>query len=113
VNHRDCYICHFLLHTAPAPTPDALRLSLIDLHRAQVRSRTPRRWRDKDLAALHFSSLEIGLTARDRLRFLHAYFGRPLREVLKEEAPLLTYLGQEGDRLTKRYRRKFAPGESA
>jgi len=113
VNHRDCYICHFLLHTEPAPTPDALRLSLIDLHRAQVRSRTPRRWRDKDLAALHFSSLEIGLTARDRLRFLHAYFGRPLREVLKEEAPLLTYLGQEGDRLTKRYRRKFAPGESA
>jgi heptose I phosphotransferase len=37
VNHRDCYICHFLLHTEPAPTPEQLRLSLIDLHRAQVR----------------------------------------------------------------------------
>ena len=113
VNHRDCYICHFLLHTAPTPSPDALHLSLIDLHRAQVRSRTPRRWRDKDLAALHFSSLEIGLTVRDRLRFLRACFDRPLREVLQEEAPLLAYLGREGDRLMERFQRKFAPGESA
>lgn len=109
VNHRDCYICHFLLHTDPAPTPDRLRLSLIDLHRAQVRDRTPRRWRDKDLSALHFSSLEIGLTVRDRLRFLQSYFDRPLREILDEEAALLVYLEREGDRLMERYRRKFAP----
>ena len=111
VNHRDCYICHFLLHTAPPPTPQQLRLSLIDLHRAQVRDRTPRRWRDKDLAALHFSTLEIGLTAHDRLRFLRGYFGRPLREVLVEEADLLAYLGREGERLMGRYLRKFAPRE--
>ena len=110
VNHRDCYICHFLLHTEPPPSPERLRLSLIDLHRAQVREgAAPRRWRDKDLAALHFSSLEIGLTARDRLRFLRAYFARPLREVLDAEADLLAYLGREGARLTERYRRKFAP----
>jgi Lipopolysaccharide kinase (Kdo/WaaP) family. len=113
VNHRDCYICHFLLHTDPAPTPDRLRLSLIDLHRAQVRDRTPRRWRDKDLAALHFSSLEIGLTVRDRLRFLRAYFDRPLREVLDAEAALLAHLGREGGRLMERYRRKYAPGAKA
>jgi heptose I phosphotransferase len=111
VNHRDCYICHFLLHTDPAPMPDRLRLSLIDLHRAQVRDRTPRRWRDKDLAALHFSALEIGLTVRDRLRFLRNYFGRPLREILEAEAALLIYLEREGERLAKRYRRKFAPKE--
>ncbi len=110
VNHRDCYICHFLLHTEPTQTPTALRLSLIDLHRAQVRDRTPRRWRDKDLAALHFSTLEIGLTARDRLRFLRAYFDRPLREILGQEAELLAYLRSEGERLMGRYRRKFAPG---
>ena len=114
VNHRDCYICHFLLHTQPAPTPSAMRLSLIDLHRAQVREgAAPRRWRDKDLAALHFSTLEIGLTARDRLRFLRAYFERPLRDILKEEAPLIAHLEREGMRLTERYRRKFAPGEKA
>lgn len=110
VNHRDCYICHFLLHTEPAPSPAALRLSLIDLHRAQVRDgAAPRRWRDKDLAALHFSTLEIGLTARDRLRFLRTYFDRPLRDILIEEADLLAYLAREGARLTKRYQRKFAP----
>jgi heptose I phosphotransferase len=114
VNHRDCYICHFLLHTDPAPSPERLRLSLIDLHRAQVREgAAPRRWRDKDLAALHFSTLEIGLTARDRLRFLRAYFDRPLREVLEAEAALLAHLGREGQRLMERYRRKFAPKENA
>ncbi len=113
VNHRDCYICHFLLHTEPAPSPAALRLSLIDLHRAQVRAgAAPRRWRDKDLSALHFSSLEIGLTARDRLRFLRAYFGRPLCEILVEEADLLAHLEREGRRLMERYRRKFAPKAS-
>ncbi len=113
VNHRDCYLCHFLLHTEPAPTPARLRLSLIDLHRAQVRrGAAPRRWRDKDLAALHFSSLEIGLAARDRLRFLRAYFERPLREILAGEAELLAYLEREGRRLMERYRRKFSPETS-
>lgn len=110
VNHRDCYICHFLLHTEPPPSPAVLRLSLIDLHRAQIREGTaPRRWRDKDLAALHFSTLEIGLTARDRLRFLRAYFGRPLRDTLEVEAALLVQLEREGERLMERYRRKFVP----
>jgi heptose I phosphotransferase len=110
VNHRDCYICHFLLHTDPPPSPERLRLSLIDLHRAQVREgAAPRRWRDKDLAALHFSTLEIGLTARDRLRFLRGYFDRPLRDILIEEADLLAHLAREGARLMERYQRKFAP----
>jgi heptose I phosphotransferase len=87
VNHRDFYLCHFLLHLDPPPTPEHFRLSLIDLHRAQLRARTPRRWRDKDLAALYFSVLDIGLTKRDLLRFLAAYFARPLRLLLREEAP--------------------------
>ncbi|HMM55425.1 MAG TPA: lipopolysaccharide core heptose(I) kinase RfaP [Candidatus Desulfobacillus sp.] len=112
INHRDCYICHFLLHLpvdAAAP-----RLSLIDLHRAQLRAgAAPRRWRNKDLAALHFSSLEIGLTARDRLRFLRAYFGHPLRRILAEEAALLARLERDGRRLATRYQRKFASREGS
>jgi len=107
VNHRDFYICHFLLHLPVDPR--APKLSLIDLHRAQVRDAVPRRWRDKDLAALHFSALEIGLTRRDRLRFLRAYFRRPLREILRTETPLLAHLESEGERLMERYRRKYAP----
>ncbi len=110
VNHRDFYICHFLLHLDPKPSNDLLKLSLIDLHRAQVREKTPRRWRDKDLASLYFSALNIGLTQRDFLRFLRGYFGQPLRNILREEAALLIYLAGEADRLQARYLRKFAPG---
>lgn len=111
VNHRDFYICHFLLHLPVDPT--APRLSLIDLHRAQVRERTPRRWRDKDLSALYFSALDIGLTQRDRLRFLKAYFACPLRRILHEERTLLSHLESESARLLARYQRKFAPGAGA
>jgi len=108
---QDFYLCHFLLHLDPTPTAARLRLSLIDLHRAQVRARTPARWRDKDLAALHFSALGIGLTQRDLLRFLAVYFARPLRSVLRDEAPLLARLAQAVPRLQERYVRKFAsPG---
>jgi heptose I phosphotransferase len=106
VNHRDFYICHFLLHL---PVDErAPKLSLIDLHRAQVRKTVPQRWRDKDLASLYFSSLEIGLTRRDYLRFLQTYFARPLRETLTSEAVLLGYLENEAARLMARYKRKFA-----
>jgi heptose I phosphotransferase len=112
VNHRDLYLCHFLLHLDPAPSPTDLKLSLIDLHRAQIRPRTPRRWRDKDLAALHFSSLMIGLTMRDRLRFLRTYFAKPLREILQAESALLDHLETESARLLTRYQRKYAPKSS-
>lgn len=109
MNHRDFYLCHFLLHTAPAPTADALRLSLIDLHRSQVRPRTPRRWRDKDLAGLYFSALDIGLTQRDLLRFLRTYFPMPLRDTLRREAALLRRLARRAAALRARYLRKYAP----
>ncbi len=111
VNHRDFYICHFLLHLDPSPTPEKLRLSLIDLHRAQLRTRTPPRWRDKDLAALYFSVLDVPLTRRDLLRFLTVYFARPLRLLLREEAPLLSCLARERRRLQARFARKSAAGE--
>lgn len=111
VNHRDFYICHFLLHLDPPPAAAQCKLSLIDLHRAQVRARTPSRWRDKDLAALYFSALDIGLTRRDLLRFLRGYFARPLRQVLRDEAALLAALAREARRLQERFVRKLAAGE--
>jgi heptose I phosphotransferase len=113
VNHRDFYICHFLLALDPPPTAAALKLSIIDLHRAQVRPQTPRRWRDKDLSSLYFSALEIGFTRRDRLRFLRGYFMRPLRELLAAEATMLRHLEREAARLQARFLRKFAPGAKA
>ena len=110
VNHRDFYICHFLLHTDRPVTAGDLRVSLIDLHRAQTRRQTPRRWRDKDLAGLYFSALDIGLTRRDALRFLRGYFRRPLRDILRDEARLLAWLQAKAARLSSRYARKYAPG---
>jgi len=105
VNHRDFYICHFLLHTDKPITADDVRLSLIDLHRAQTRAATPLRWRNKDLAGLYFSALDIGLTRRDRLRFLRGYFKRPLRDILRDEATLLAWLERKAGRLYMRKQR--------
>lgn len=100
VNHRDCYICHFLLHTDKPVSADDFRLSVIDLHRAQTRDATPKRWRNKDLAALYFSALDIGLTRRDKLRFLRTYFRRPLREILRDEAGLLAWMERKAENST-------------
>lgn len=108
INHRDFYLCHFLLRLSPAPAPDRLGLALIDLHRAQLRAHTPRRWRDKDLAALYFSALDIGLTGRDKLRFVRTYFPAPLRATLTREARLFAHLEREAARLKLRFERKFA-----
>ncbi len=105
VNHRDCYICHFLLHTDKPVTADDFKLSVIDLHRAQTRPAITRRWRDKDLAALYFSALDIGLTRRDKLRFLRGYFQQPLRQILREEARLLAWLEGKANKLYDRKQR--------
>ncbi|KAF0862549.1 lipopolysaccharide core heptose(I) kinase RfaP [Pseudomonas sp. LD120] len=105
VNHRDCYICHFLLHTDRPITPGELKLSLIDLHRAQTRPKITLRWRNKDLAALYFSALDIGLTRRDKLRFLKGYFQQPLRRTLAEEAALLSWLEGKAEKLYARKQR--------
>jgi len=88
VNHRDLYICHFLMKEAsanPDASPEQIDLFIIDLHRVQIRSKTPRRWRIKDVAGLHFSSMDIGLTRRDLFRFMRLYRGRPLREQFSRE----------------------------
>jgi len=82
-NHRDYYLCHFLMDL-PEGDLDRIRLYLIDLHRMQLRRKTPLRWKVKDIAGLYFSSMDIGLTQRDLFRFMRAYRGLSLRETLKE-----------------------------
>mgnify|MGYP001266190393 CR=1 FL=1 len=72
-----------------------------------------RRWRDKDLAALYFSALDIGLTRRDLLRFVREYFPGPLRTTLEAERVVLDRLGAEARRLERRYLRKYAPRQQA
>ncbi|MEW5011745.1 MAG: lipopolysaccharide core heptose(I) kinase RfaP, partial [Cycloclasticus sp.] len=91
INHRDLYICHFLLkqdELAALSDINELQLYLIDLHRVQMRAQLPRRWQVKDLAALYFSSMDIGLSQRDCLRFIRAYSGRDLARELTENKQL-------------------------
>ncbi|WP_333495443.1 lipopolysaccharide core heptose(I) kinase RfaP [Kluyvera sp. CHPC 1.251] len=106
INHRDCYICHFLLHLPFNGREDELKISVIDLHRAQIRNQVPRRWRDKDLIGLYFSSLNIGLTSRDILRFMRVYFDKPIRDVLREEQALLAKAAEKANKIQERTIRK-------
>ena len=72
INHRDFYLCHFLLRQ---PISDPPELHLIDLHRAQIRPRVPDRWLAKDLGGLLFSALEKNISRKDIYRFVRAYSG--------------------------------------
>jgi len=80
VVHRDFYICHLLVRRE-ALQRGCVELAVIDLHRAQIRRRIPRRWLRRDLAALLFSVLDLPLSRTAWLRFVREYRGRPLREV--------------------------------
>src|SRR5690606_11893006 len=70
INHRDLYLCHFMLKPASLSARQQPEIYLIDLHRAQCRAHVPLRWQVKDLAALYYSSLNLGVRRRDILRFL-------------------------------------------
>ncbi|KFX02780.1 heptose kinase [Pectobacterium betavasculorum] len=107
INHRDCYICHFLLHLPYQPTDAQFKISVIDLHRAQLRDRVPLRWRNKDLIGLYFSSLDIGLTKNDLLRFLTIYFDhQPLRTTLRQEQVLFHEALIKAKKIRERTERK-------
>jgi len=93
INHRDFYICHFLLDTT------TMKLSLIDLHRAEIRNKLPERWLIKDLAGLYFSSIGIGLTKRDYLRFMKYYRAMPLREIKLRELKRWQIIKSRGEQL--------------
>ena len=102
VNHRDCYLVHFLISMpfdARHGTEEDLKISVIDLHRAQLRDRVPIRWRDKDLIGLLFSARELeDVSVRDIYRFMKAYFQLPLREILRAESALI---GSAGKRIAR------------
>jgi len=103
VNHRDFYLCHFLLDLASLQPQKTPILSLIDLHRANVRRQVPTRWLVKDLAGLYFSSKDAGLTRRDLLRFMKAYRNKPLKHILNNETHFWQRIKERGDRLYQRH----------
>lgn len=106
LNHRDYYICHFLLDLNLFNQSSQIKLSIIDLHRAQIRHSVPLRWRNKDLIGLYFSSLNIGLTHRDYLRFLRIYFQKPLKTILKDEYAFLKIVEKKAEKIRIRTDKK-------
>ena len=101
VNHRDFYICHF--HIWPDQLTDVasstFKIVLIDLHRVQIRTHLPRRWRLKDIAGLYFSAMDVGLTRRDCLRFISQYQSRPWADVLGDQPGFWIDVEREARRL--------------
>ena len=106
INHRDCYICHFLLHLPFNGEKNKLKLSIIDLHRAQFRSEVPLRWRNKDLIGLYYSCLNIGLSDTDYYRFLKIYFQKPLKEIFQTEKALITEAKVKAEKIRERSARR-------
>lgn len=108
VNHRDFYLCHFLLPKVwleqenPGTEPP---LHVIDLHRTQVRRSLPERWLMKDLAGLYFSSMDAGLTKRDRLRFISCYDGRAIRTIMKQPSVNWSKIARKAKALYKKFQR--------
>ena len=105
INHRDYYLCHFHIDEASFGREHPT-LWLIDLHRAQLRSSTPYRWRLKDVAGLYFSALDIGLTRGDRLAFMAEYSGLSARETLCRQGRFWERVDSKARRLYRRERRR-------
>ena len=106
VNHRDYYLCHFLLDKSFAEHNQIMEdtaLFLIDLHRAQQRTLVPERWRVKDLAGLYFSAMDVPLTQRDLLRFIRWYTGLDLRTVLSEQRNLWLSASSRANKLYQKH----------
>jgi lipopolysaccharide core heptose(I) kinase len=109
VNHRDYYLCHFLLDTSDryASVPVSQRpIYVIDLHRMQIRRRTPRRWREKDLSALYYSARRVGFDQRDALCFIREYKQQGLRQALDERKDTWSSVRLEADKLHEKGVRK-------
>lgn len=70
VNHRDFYLCHLCLDNRDLTN---INLYLIDLHRVLIHNAPSLKANMKDIAALYFSSMGLGFTRRDYLRFKRYY----------------------------------------
>ena len=115
-NHRDFYLVHFLLQPGLKEGllhPDASRLFVIDLHRMQLRRKTPKRWKIKDVAGLHYSSMDLGLTARDRLRFIRLYSQGSLRQALGRDRQFWERVERRANRLYASEQRRSPDSELA
>ena len=109
INHRDCYICHFLMDRKKAEEGEIV-LYIIDLHRAQIRKKVPQRYLVKDLAGLYFSAMQYMEPERkDVYSFLRAYYGLSLREIFCRYGKFLTKVQTAASRVYRKDMKKDMP----
>lgn len=108
LNHRDCYLVHFRIPNALEESAQHVqenpKMVVMDLHRAQIRTKVPHRWQVKDLAGLYFSAHSFFRSKRDRLRFIKWYTGQSLRDTLS--APLWRNIEIKVQNYDGKYRKK-------
>ena len=102
LNHRDFYICHLCLDRQRLAQGE-IHLYLIDLHRVGMRHDIRPIDRMKDMAALYFSAMDIGLTRRDYLRFLRTYRQRSLHDLLRDEGIFWRKVANRAERLYHKF----------
>jgi heptose I phosphotransferase len=110
LNHRDFYICHICLDQARLAEGE-LSLYLIDLHRMGIRTVIRPVDRMKDMAALYFSAMDIGLTTRDYLRFLKHYRQQSIKQTLRQEHQFWSQVTGRAAKLYEKFQRKW-PAET-
>lgn len=102
LNHRDCYLCHFLRSKEG-------NLFVIDLHRAQIRPSVPHHYRVKDLGGLLFSAMDIGLTRSDCRRFVETYSRRRWLEEIRANRAFWLEVKRCAEKLYRKEFRRPAP----
>lgn len=105
INHRDYYLCHFLLTNPECATAKDFHIHLIDLHRAAIRHKIPARYLFKDMGGLWFSAMDINLSKSDVLRFIEFYSGKKWQDELAENSCFWLKINQVAERL---YQKDFS-----
>lgn len=104
VNHRDFYLCHFLMPQEDAEKENSQGLlHLIDMHRSRLGNPLPERWRIKDLGGIYFSVARLGFTRRDLLRFVRAYEAVELRTALTRNKRRWQRVRRDAEQIYQRY----------
>ena len=112
INHRDFYLCHFMLMPKTLEYGESIeevKCHLIDLHRAGLRKQVPRRWTVKDIAGLFYSAMDVGLTQRDLLRAMAIYSGVSWRETMINDYWFWSAVQVRAEKLYKKDMGREAP----
>lgn len=92
VNHRDFYLCHFLVKSSK-------EIFLIDLHRALIHKYPRHRWILKDLVGLFFSSIGFNFSLKDYFRFMKIYKNARLKDILTTERSFWMDVKNRGEKM--------------